>query len=94
MMSDANDEKRLKAAQTLLISIPMLNDRSIVPIVAQRLDVESEPFVRHWLAQALGRIGGEEVCTVLRKAKSRETDLFAQMGIEEALQLAGCATQE
>lgn len=88
---DSDSETRFVAAQRLAV----LKNRFSVPILARRLDpkIEPDPTVRHWLAYALGRIGGDEACAALRMAEARETDLFARRGIAEGLRAAGCQVQ-
>ena len=81
-----DNESRYAAAQKLMV----LKNRFTVPILARRLEVEPDPTVRYWLAYALGQIGGEEACAMLKTAEARETDLFAKQGVIEGLQMIGC----
>ena len=81
---------RYEAAQKLAT----LKDRSTVPILVHRLEVEPDPTVRYWLAYALGQIGDEDACIALRAAYVRELDPWTKDGIAEGLQAAGCKTSE
>jgi hypothetical protein len=90
-LHDEDEEKRTVGAQKLAL----LKNRFTVPILARRLMtapelLEPDPTVRYWLAYALGQIGGEEACTVLRKAKAQETNIWALRGIEWGLRAANC----
>jgi hypothetical protein len=91
---DEDDKKRTAAAQKLAV----WKNPFTVPILARRLMVvpellEPDPTVRHWLAYALGEIGGEEACAALQRAKAHETNLWALTGIERGLQAANCESR-
>lgn len=85
---EGDNHTRLEAAQKLAL----LKDRFTVPILSRHLDpkTEPDPTVRHWLAQALGQIGGEEACAALRAAALGETHPFAKRGIDQALKTSRC----
>lgn len=83
-LSDGDHHARSKATQHLA----RLRNPFVVPILARCLDSDPNPTVRQWLAYALGQIGGEEACAALRVACGKETNLFARLGIEDALKEA------
>ncbi len=83
LLIHGDPDSRAKAAQHLA----KLRNPFVVPILARRLHVDSDthPTVRYWLAYALGQIGTEEACAALRAAWDKETDRYARLGIEDAL---------
>lgn len=83
VLIDGDPDSRAEAAQHLA----KLRNRFVVPILARRLHVDSDPdpTVRFWLAYALGQIGGEEACAALRAAHEKETNPHTRLGIEDAL---------
>jgi len=83
LLIHGDSDSREEAAQHLA----RLRNPFVVPILARRLyvDRDTHPTVRSWLAYALGQIGTEEACAALRAAWEKETDLYARLGIEDAL---------
>jgi hypothetical protein len=81
--------------QNTIESTPLvvLKQHLVAPVLARRLETETEPIIRHWLAHALGHIGGEEACAALRAAEARETDSYAMEGITGGLRAAGDRAQ-
>jgi len=83
LLIHSDPDSREEAAQRLA----RLRNPFVVPILARRLyvDRDTHPTVRHWLAHALGQIDTEEACVALRTALENEDDLYARLGIEDAL---------
>ena len=80
-------EERIEAAQALA----RLGNRFTVPVVGQRRSTDHDPNARYWLAIALGKIGGEEAIAALGEAMG-DLDLFANLGVTDALILLGKET--
>ena len=92
MLADGKGDRRLKGARELVT----LKDPCTAPVIISRLQVEPEPYIRYWLAYALGLIscelafnaqGRTTLLRALQDAKETEEDPFARRGIDEALQL-------
>lgn len=77
-------EERIEAARALA----QLGNRFTVPVIALRRSLEYDPTVRHWLASVLGEIGEEEAVAALGQAMD-EPDLFAGLGVTDALTRLG-----
>jgi hypothetical protein len=83
-LNEGEPSDRMETARQL----GSLSDPAAVPILETRWPLEFDPAVRHWLAVALGRIGGEEAKEALKRLKQCEVDPLAQAGINEALSCA------
>lgn len=92
LLSNDKGDVRLKWAKRLVT----LEDPCTVPVIISRLKVEPEPYIRYWLAYALGQIscelaldsqGWNMLLRALQDAKEREVDSFARKGIDDALRL-------
>ena len=81
LLSDPEDDKRFRSAQLLCAE----KDFSTIPALKHQLEIEANPFIRNWLAIALGKIGGENAYKILLNAQTREKDDFALLGIQDAL---------
>ena len=76
------DKKYLQ--RNAAIALGNSGDRSHVPYLAQALE-DPEPLVRGYSAWALGRLGGDEALTAIKKALTVETDEAAKGEMEAAL---------
>jgi len=85
-LARGNSEERNQAARQL----GALKNPEAIAILESRWPQELDATVRYWLAIALGEIGGERAIAALRHIKMHmnESDRFALLGIEEALQAA------
>lgn len=57
-----------------------------VGVLERRWDDEEDFTVKHWIALSLGAIGGDDAVAALKRLRARETEPFAQLGIESALE--------
>lgn len=81
-LATGNSRQRQDAAERL----GALKDRSLIPILEGRWDREDDPTIRYWMALAIGDIEGPEAVPALRRLRGRETDRFALLGIDQALE--------
>jgi hypothetical protein len=80
-LEDADSLVRTQAVREL----GLLRDEAVVPLLEKRWPLEPDGTVRHWMALALGVVGGEAAAEALRRLKASETDRFALLGIDDAL---------
>ncbi len=81
-----NSRQRQEASEAL----GALKDRTVIPIFERSWQEEEDPTVRHWMALAIGDIGGGAAKAALQRLSGGETDLFARLGIDQALQSITC----
>jgi HEAT repeat protein/CHAT domain-containing protein len=84
-LGQGGSERRGEAARQL----GYLKEPVAIPILERQWLLEPDPTVRYWLAIALGEIGGREAACALLRLRTDEQDLFALLGIEEALKQQG-----
>lgn len=84
-LSQGNSLERQEAAEM----IGQAKDHSAVAFLERRWDDEEDFTVRHWIALALGTIGGNDAAAALERLHNRETDPFARLGIDIALKRDG-----
>lgn len=65
-----------------------LKDQAVILILEKRWPQEPDGTVRHWLALAIGEIGGQTAIEALHRVRKNESDVFALMGIDDALREA------
>lgn len=66
--------------------------RRVLADISARLTTR-DPVERYWLYIALGLTGGAEALNLLKRAAATETEPFARLGIEDALELLSCANE-
>ena len=66
--------------------------RRVLSDLSARLTT-GDPVERYWLYIALGSTGGSEGRDLLKRATATETEPFARLGIEDALELLSCADE-
>jgi len=81
-------QESIDRASGYLIEQPISPARAEILALKERWGKEPDPWKRYWLAISVGDIGGRQAMEILQSMKARESDEFAQMGVEEALRAA------